>query len=185
MKTEATESHRLRLLASIPAQKEAPIPPPQTNKPWDGHRIINAEELPPRNMHLNGLKTLKGDMLPPLHLSLDKKILNNKTVNNMKDKILVEIQSDYEIRGQITAFEEVEKWSNRDLSWLFSVHLMTDLEYDSSVGNPRIDILLYDEDGDILARDHVSIQSLCSDGCYIIKLPKDRHAKKMVLRTKK
>lgn len=181
MEISDTEFHGLRLLASIPAQKEAPIPPPQTNKPWVGHRIINAEELPSRNMHPNGLKTITGDILPPLHLSLDKRILNNKTVNNMKDKILVEIQSDYEIRGQITAFERDWPLSKDD----YGVQMFADLEYDSSAGNPEIKIFVYDEDGDIIAIDNILIQSLCNKRSKYTMLPKNRHAKKIVLRTNK
>lgn len=183
---EQYKSSRLNKTSpSAPAQEMMPTSSSQTSNLPNGHRI-SSQNLPPRNVvHPNGLETINGDMLPPLQLSLDKIILNNKMVNNMKDKILVEIQSNYEIRGQITAFETEADVKTRDLFKPHEVRLLADLECDSSVGNPPVKMFVYDEDGDIIARADSYIQSLCDYGSCNIRLPEYKHAKKMVLRTKK
>ena len=93
----------------------------------------------------------------------------------MINKIPVELDSDYEISGTITAF------ILKKTVYTY-VRLLADIKYPESIKKyTSVNIYIYDKDCDIIGQDCTMISMLGLD----IRIPDDAIASKVILRTRK
>ena len=164
--------------SSIPLNNAPPVSSMQTINSLNGHR--NASHgLPPR-MNSNGV--INADRLPPIYVATHTINFYNKE-ENMKNKIPVELDSDYEIRGKITAFIDTETEKKETYT---VVRLLSDIDilWEGSGFSPWAYIVIYDEDCDIIAQNRVVIDDL-RNHANTIRIPNGAIISKVVIRTRK
>ena len=164
--------------SSIPAQKVTPTYSSQTSELSNARRNMSPN-LPPHHVPPNGI--LNADRLPPIHTNIRTISSNNTKADTMKNKIPVELDSDYEIRGKMTAFLDRETEKKETFT---VVRLLADIEFPKNVKDyAGIKICIYDEDGDIVASGSSYLNCLCYGNK--IRIPEYATVSKVVVRTRK